>query len=132
VSAQARPAVTGLDHLLLQTTDLSAAERFYIEFLGFTVRKRDATRDGRRLTVTHQGLGLTDGGPRAGGPVEHIAFEARGIFDFETRARAAGVTIELGPVWGAYGWSLYLLDPDGNKIELFGDEDLGPGEPSRS
>jgi catechol-2,3-dioxygenase len=55
--------------------------------------------------------------------VEHIAFRGHGIRALAERAREAGVTIVRGPEQSSYGLSLYLTDPDGNQIELFGDED---------
>lgn len=115
------PHVFGLGHLLLQTTDLARAEEFYLGFLGFTVRKREEFRDGRPLVVTHQGLGLTTARPEGGNPVEHIAFRARNIAAIAAAAKEHGVTIVAGPEPSGYGMSFYMLDPDGNKIELIGD-----------
>jgi ureidoacrylate peracid hydrolase len=112
-----------LDHLLLQTEDLDRAEAFYLGFLGFTVRKRENFRDGRSLVVTDQGLGLTSGRPPGTGPVEHIAFRATGIEGLARRAGELDVPIVMGPMVTEYGLSLYLEDPDGNKIELFGEPD---------
>jgi 4-oxalocrotonate tautomerase family enzyme len=115
------PVIFGLSHLLLQTSDLAAAEEFYMGFLGLTVRKREDFRDGRPLVVTHQGLGLTTGRPEGGNPVEHIAFRARNLPEIAQRAKDRGVTIVAGPEPSGYGFSLYMLDPDGNKIEMIGD-----------
>jgi 4-oxalocrotonate tautomerase len=112
------PQISGLHHLLLQVADLPAAEAFYVDGLGFTVRKRDTFGDGRPLTVTEQGLGLTQGGPTPPGPVEHIAFRVRDVEAFAERVRAAGGEIVKGPGPGPYGLSLYFLDPFGNQIEL--------------
>lgn len=116
------PRALGLGHLLLQVRDLERAERFYLGFLGLTVRTRETFRDGRPLVVTHEGVGLTNGRPDGEGPVEHVAFRARGIRELAERARAAGVTIVRGPEPGAYGLSLYLADPDGNQVELYGED----------
>jgi ureidoacrylate peracid hydrolase len=113
----------GLDHLLLQTDDLGLAESFYIGFLGFTVKKRETFRDGRPLVVTEQGLGLTSGRPPGAGPVEHIAFRVTGIEELARRAGESNVPIVMGPTRTEYGLSLYVEDPDGNKIELFGQPD---------
>lgn len=113
--------VIGLSHLLLQVGDLAAAERFYVDGLGFAVRKRDKLPDGRDLIVLEQGMGLAQGGPEAPGPVEHIAFQTRAVESYVERVKAAGGTVVDGPRPGAYGTSLYFLDPDGNKIELHGD-----------
>jgi nicotinamidase-related amidase/catechol 2,3-dioxygenase-like lactoylglutathione lyase family enzyme len=121
LEAAAAPRALGLAHLLLQTSDLDAAERFYLGELGLTVRKREAFRDGRPLVVTNEGLGLTNGRPAGQGPVEHIAFRVRDLRALHERARAAGTPVLAGPEASAYGVSLYLADPDGNRIELIGE-----------
>jgi 4-oxalocrotonate tautomerase family enzyme len=115
------PKIFGIGHLLIQTTDLQKAEDFYVGFLGLTVRKREEFRDGRPLIVTHQGIGLTTGRPEGGTVVEHIALRARNIEQVAASAREHGVPIVQGPEPSGYGISLYLSDPDGNKIELIGD-----------
>lgn len=115
--------VVRLGHLLLQVGDLEAAERFYVGFLGLSVRKRERFRDGRPLVVTEQGIGLTDGRPAgvAGlGAVEHVALGVDAVAPFAERAVAEGVRVLRGPEPSAYGTSLYLADPDGNQVELFG------------
>jgi 4-oxalocrotonate tautomerase family enzyme len=113
------PAVWKLDHLLLETADLDRSLAFYVEILGFSVRKRETRPDGRPLVVTEQGLGLTNGGGRVRN-VEHVAFRSRDVAALGERAREAGVEIVDGPKPTAYGISLYLRDPDGNTVELFG------------
>jgi 4-oxalocrotonate tautomerase len=115
------PQVFGVGHLLLQVTDLEQAREFYLGFLEFGVLREDVFRNGKPLLVTEQGLGLTpwDGGER--GPVEHIAFRARNIATIAERARERGIQIIAGPEPSNYGISLYLSDPDGNKIEVFGE-----------
>lgn len=118
------PRVESLAHLLLQTSDLAAAERFYVDLLGFGVRKREQFRDGRPLTLTHQGMGITDGRrPGDGANVDHIAFHVRGLTTLVERATAAGVRVIRGPEPNAYGLSVYLEDPDGNEVELIGPEE---------
>jgi ureidoacrylate peracid hydrolase len=124
----AAPGIEALGHLLLETTDLDRAERFYAGALGLKVRKRERFRDGRPLIVTEQGLGLTEGGTGQGGQVDHIAFRTRGVRELAERLAAEGVEIVRGPEPGAYGLSLYVVDPDGNEIELFGPDDSVPGE----
>jgi len=118
------PAVArGIHHLLLQTTDLAAAEQFFLDFLGFTVKNRGEFTDGRPLTVTNHGLGLTSGGPGTAGAVEHIAFRGSNIRDIARRAHEQGITVlkDVGP--GVYGLTVYLADPDGNRIEVFAEDE---------
>lgn len=111
-----RPQALNVHHLLLETTDLDASVAFYTDVLGFTVRKREDFRDGRRLVVTHQGLGLTEGGSRASGVLQHLCFTARDVNGIADRAKDAVVR---GPGPGPYGHTVYVSDPDGNEIELF-------------
>lgn len=111
-------------HLLLQVSDLEAAEAFYIGFLGFRVRKREPFPDGRPLTTTEEGLGLTNGvRGEAGSVVEHIAFKTSDILGIAERAEAQGIEVLKPPGPGPYGLTVYLADPDGNRIELFSDEE---------
>ena len=63
---------------------------FYLGLLGLTVRKREEFRDGRPLIVTNEGLGLTSGRPAGQGPLEHLAFRARGIKALADRAQLSG------------------------------------------
>jgi 4-oxalocrotonate tautomerase family enzyme len=125
----ADPKVFGVGHLLLQVKDLERSEAFYLGFLGLTVRNRDVfPRSGGPLTVTNEGLGLTPGRPAGENVVEHIAFRARNIEGIAERARAEGITILEGPMPTGYGTSLYLADPDGNRIEVYGDPHLSDEE----
>ena len=114
-----RPVVKGIRHVLLETTDLDAAERFYVDLLGFRVKNRTPFRDGRRFIGIEQGLGLTEGGTGRGGQVDHFAFEVEGVAEFQKMVADAGHRIvrPLGP--GPYGLTVYVADPDGNEIELY-------------
>jgi nicotinamidase-related amidase/catechol 2,3-dioxygenase-like lactoylglutathione lyase family enzyme len=122
----AAPAVERLGHLLLQTRDLQAAERFYVDLLGFRVRKRETFRDGRPLILTEQGMGITSGRKAGDGAnVDHVAFHVTDVHALTERARAAGVRVVRGPEANAYGLSVYLEDPDGNEVELIGPAEEG-------
>jgi predicted enzyme related to lactoylglutathione lyase len=122
----AEPSVERLGHLLLQVRDLGAAERFYVEVLGFRVKKRERFRDGRPLVVTEQGLGLTDGRPAGDGAnVDHIAFHVHSLAALLSRVREAGASVVRGPSTNPYGYAAYVADPDGNEVEL-----IAPAEES--
>ncbi|MBA2296236.1 MAG: hypothetical protein H0W16_14025, partial [Actinobacteria bacterium] len=47
---------------------------------------------------------------------------ARDVRGLASRALSADVTVARGPEPSAYGISLYLLDPDGNQVEVFAEE----------
>lgn len=113
------PRAISIHHFLLETKDLEASEQFYVNVLGFSVRKREDFRDGRKLIVTHQGLGLVGGGAPTKGTLEHACFKARGIDAIADRAAKAGHRIVRGPGPGPYGHTVYIEDPDGHEIELF-------------
>ncbi len=119
--APEQPPVLGLTHVLVQVRDLDAAERFFVGVLGFTVRDRGALRDGRPLVVLRQGLGLTVFPPGVASgerTVDHIAFRVRDLAPFVRRMARDNLPYE-GPVTTpTYGTSIYVRDPDGNRIEL--------------
>ncbi|MCW3014358.1 MAG: rutB [Solirubrobacterales bacterium] len=114
------PAVWRLQHALLEVIDLERSLEFYVGTLGFEVHKEEPFRDGRPLVVTKQGLGLIPGRNSSGNPVEHLAFHTRNVVRLAEQLGAAGIEPLAGPEPSAYGISLYVADPDGNKIELFG------------
>ena len=115
-----RPRALRLHHLLLETNDLESMVAFYVDVLGFTIRRREKFRDGRELVVTDQSFGLVEGKRGGGaGPLEHLCFSARGVDGLADSARLAGHRIIRGPGDGPYGLTVYIEDPDGNEIELF-------------
>ena len=113
--------VARVHHLLLEVTDLDAALKFYVDTLGFAVRKQEVFRDGNQLVVLEQGLGLKEGGNASTGRIEHLCFSALGIDRIAKRAAAAGYEIVRGPGPGPYGHTVYIKDPDGLDVELFDD-----------
>jgi ureidoacrylate peracid hydrolase len=113
------PGALRLHHLLVKVSNLEKAERFYVDVLGLSVRDRQEFRGGGRLTVTHQGVGLVEGGQGERGALEHLCLAARGVDGIAERAKGAGFRIVRGPEPGPYGYTVYIADPDGNEVELF-------------
>ena len=126
VSVETHPRAVALHHLLLQVSDIDEAERFYCGVLGLTLKSREPFRDGRPFFNTHEGLGVTVGGPGDGIQVGHIAFRAVGVRDLAGRVRRAGFDILRDPGPGPYGLTVYVADPDGNEVELIEDEEESP------
>ncbi len=118
---QQRPRPVYLHHLLLMVSDLERAMEFYLDTLGFT-RRADAKPlpDGRPFIATMEGLGLTAGGPGDFKQVDHLAFEVRNVDALYRKLKKKGARFTRGaPGPGPYGKAVYVLDPDGNELELF-------------
>ena len=136
MSAAVPFTILGLDHVVLRVRDVAALERFYGEVIGCSLEHRQPAlglvqlRAGRALIdlVDVAGkIGREGGDPpgREGRNMEHFCLR---IEPFDAAALAAhlrrhGVEPgEVAPRFGADGEgpSLYLLDPEGNRVELKG------------
>jgi catechol 2,3-dioxygenase len=128
-----------LSHVVLQVSDLSAAEAFYVDALGFPVLGRIS--DPVHMTffcirgpdhVGHRrhdfALLQVDGSDthpdhRAAG-LAHVAFDVGDSLDDLRAAKvalaSAGVVVQREESHGS-ARSLYVRDPDTNEIELFVD-----------
>jgi catechol-2,3-dioxygenase len=118
--------VTGVNELVLEVLDLSAAEQFYAGVLGFPVVGR---RENDRVwlmagTQTRIGLwapqvGLADG--RGGIHVHYALHIADGDYDAAVeRLREHGCEIHEEDFSDEErGRAAYVTDPDGNVVELW-------------
>ena len=113
------PRILGYAHMLLQVADLDASRRFYVELAGFTERKAKPLADGRPFVPFHQGIALTTGGPGTPTQIDHMAFRVSGLEALTARLKAAGVKFFQDLHDGIYGRTIYVADPDGNKIEFY-------------
>jgi 4-oxalocrotonate tautomerase family enzyme len=113
------PKIFGFAHMLLQVRDLDAAKKFYVEQLVFTVRNAKPLADGRPFVPFLQGIALTTGGPGGAPQIDHMAFRVGGVEALASRLKAAGVKFFEELHDGIYGRTIYVADPDGNKIELY-------------
>jgi len=117
-----------LHHLAIQCADLAACERFYVEVLGLPVLRRWPAEGGGDRSVW---LSLGGGAflaleraarsprpaawrsPEAGLHLVALRIEAAERAAWEARLAAAGV-----PVIDRSAFTLYLRDPEGNRIGL--------------
>lgn len=120
--------LVGIDHVVLRAADPARLEKFYTEVIGCTLERR---QEKFHLTQLRAGRTLIDivpapsALPAAGHNVEHVCLR---IEPFDRAALAAHLTAhgvtpgEVVPRFGADGTgpSIYLADPEGNKIELKG------------
>jgi catechol 2,3-dioxygenase-like lactoylglutathione lyase family enzyme len=123
-----------LDHYFVYASDLERTRHFYGDVLGLEQGPRPAFGfpgywfylEGR--AVVHVGNDEFEGGhpgqagtPRAQGntgPVDHIAFRANDIEDFERRLSARGLDYRRREVPDFALSQLFVKDPDGVTIEL--------------
>lgn len=128
--------ITGIDHIVLRARDQEALVRFYVEVLGLTVERR---QDAIGLVQLRAGSSLIDivgvdgslgrmGGAAPGAEgrnLDHFCLNVRD-FDLETvKAHLEAHGVELGAEGlrygaGGEGVSIYLVDPEGNGLELRG------------
>ena len=116
--------VTGLRSWNTNTADLESTVRFYRDGLGAqeTTRHQVAGANVVRLKLGSTGLGLFDAqdGPRPGVP--HHTFDFEGPREPEAMVKeleAQGIKVENVRMHGTGpGYSVYVYDPCGNRIEL--------------
>jgi catechol 2,3-dioxygenase-like lactoylglutathione lyase family enzyme len=130
-----------LDHIVLRVRDLDASLAFYRDVLGCTL---DKVQEKIGLWQVRAGTSLIDlipldgplgriggaGPQKEGRNVDHFAIQIAPFDETAIRAHFAahGITItDSGRRYGAEGDgpSVYVLDPDGNTVEL-----KGPAEPA--
>ena len=106
-------------HMLLKVADIARSERFYVDLLGFKLRKAKPLADGRPFVPFMEGLALTSGGPGEPVQIDHIAFTTSDVRALDSRLTKSGVKYIRELHDGLYGLTIYVADPDGNMIELY-------------
>ena len=125
-----------IDHVVLRIADLERSVAFYRDVLGCTVEKRQEAigliqlRAGTSLIdlIPLDGVLGSKGGAapaKEGRNVDHFALQIEPFDETAIRAHLARAGIEVteaGQRYGAEGTgpSIYVLDPDGNTVELKG------------
>ena len=128
--------ILALDHVVLRVADLERAVGFYTEVLGCSVERRVADLG---LVQLRAGAGLVDlvetagpigrqGGAPPGAQGRNMDHFCLRLADFDAEAihrHLHRFGVSAGPVEQRYGAegvgpSIYLDDPDGNRVELKG------------
>jgi len=131
-------------HLGIYVTDLGVMEDFYSRVLGFTVTDRGdlATPRGAVSLVflsrdphDHHQIVLASGRPAQlpFNPINQISFRMdnlAGLRQMHARLAATGMA-EIAPVSHGNALSVYFLDPEGNRVELFIDTPWYVDQPLR-
>ena len=127
--------ITGLDHIVLRTPHMEEMLHFYGTVLGCPIERQLSADMG--LVQLRAGTALIDLvdvdsklGRAGGGPpteqnnnMDHFCLQLKPQSEEEISRYLASHGIETGPFerrYGAQGFgnSVYLLDPDGNTVEL--------------
>jgi len=124
--------VRRLDHVNLLASDVEKNQTFLQESLGFNLRElkigENQVQVGSWLSVSNlvHEIGVMRDATGAKGRLHHLAFwygYPQNIFDLADTCADYNIEIEMGP--GKHGatqaYFLYIFEPGGNRIELFGD-----------
>jgi catechol 2,3-dioxygenase-like lactoylglutathione lyase family enzyme len=106
-------------HMVLQVGDIEASKHFYLDLLGLSPRPAIPLADGRPVVPFKQGIALTSGSPGKPAQIDHMAFRANDVRTIAKRLKATQVHFFKELHDGVLGLTIYVADPDGNKIELF-------------
>ena len=103
--------------------DLDQMTRFYHEGLGVEIRTTHTVADVKvvRLRAGETGLGLFDASEKRAPRVPHHTFDIEAPDDPEKLAReleAKGLKIDDIRLHEGGGYSVYVIDPGGNRLEL--------------
>jgi catechol 2,3-dioxygenase-like lactoylglutathione lyase family enzyme len=130
-------ALSHLEHFLIQPADIEATAKWWCEMLGM----RDGYHPDFKFPVKWLYIGDTDvvhmtpGGANTSanrkayvgqeseatfgtGVVDHVAFRAHGLRETMTHLKAKGVEFKQRRVNDQGLFQLFLLDPNGIKVEL--------------
>lgn len=126
-----------LSHLELCVKDVGRMERFYTDVLGFVATDRGEGAGGMvflsRSPDEHHQIVLSPGGHGSPGSLDHVALrvesleDLRKIYDvLKTRGDVGYKTVSHGTTW-----SIYMKDPEGNRVEVFADTPWFVAQPVR-
>ncbi len=128
-----------LSHLELRVADVSKMERFYTEVLGFVSTDRD-NGDNAMVFLSkspdeHHQIVLNPGGEGAGslGALDHIALRVESLKALRKIYGALKAQNDVSYETVSHGttWSIYMRDPEGNRVEVFTDTPWHVAQPVR-
>lgn len=133
--------IARLSHLEIVVEEMEPMERFYIDLLGFEVTDRSERRgDGEMVFFSqdpdeHHQLVLRQSVREAARPelLDHIAFRVGSLTDLRV---VLGAAVEsqlehIETVSHGSTWSIYVRDPEANRVEFFVDTPWPVAQPCR-
>ena len=129
-----------ISHIGIYVTDMSKMREFYTRLLGFKVMDAGEVRPGMSLTFlskdpkNHHQIVLVSG--RAQGTpstINQITFRVASIKDVRAMhdLLVASKVDGIDPVDHGNAWSVYFMDPEGNRLEAFCDTPWYVAQPRR-
>ena len=117
-----RPPMLGIRHVALSVADLGAAERFWVDVMGYTVEWRPDP-DNVYLHGAHDNLALhRQAVPGGAGRLDHIGIAVAAAADVDAWAahlEAHGVALKAAPRTHRDGSrSLYFEAPEGLVVQI--------------
>ena len=117
--------VQALDHIVLVAAEVERSVAWYRDLLGLEVLRFEEWKDGSApfpsVRVNESTIIDIVGGERSGTNVHHFCLTVEPT-DLAAIRESGRFDVVEGPVtvWGArgHGTSLYVIDPDGNMVEL--------------
>jgi catechol 2,3-dioxygenase-like lactoylglutathione lyase family enzyme len=114
-----------LDHIVLNVTDVERSLAWYTGLVGLAPDRVDAWRAGEvpfpSVRVNDRTIIDLFEVPRTGENMNHVCLVVdRSDVDAAANDDRFDVVDGPGNRWGArgHGWSVYVVDPDGNTVEL--------------
>jgi glutathione S-transferase fosA5 len=108
--------ITGLNHITFSVSNLDSSLRFYRDFL--RMKLHVFWDSGASLTASDTWICLSLGEPAPAQDYTHIAFSISEDQLSGFRIKLKGEGIEEWKQNTSEGESLYILDPDGHRLEL--------------
>ena len=108
--------IRGLNHITLSVSNLESSLSFYTENLGFRGHVKWDT--GAYLSVGELWLCLSLDKAVPTGDYTHIAFDVDEADFLEVKNRLIEAEVEIWKDNKSEGKSMYILDPDGHKLEI--------------
>jgi glyoxylase I family protein len=129
-------AIKGIDHVVIRVRDVTVMKRFYCDVLGCALERANTDRGLYQLRAGSALIDLVDVfariGEAGGGPpgpdshnMDHLCLFIEPFSEAGIRAHLAAHDVEIREFADRYGAkgngpSVYIRDPEGNKVELKG------------
>nr|WP_065240679.1 fosfomycin resistance glutathione transferase [Halomonas elongata] len=108
--------ILGLNHITIAVSDLERSLKFYRDVLGFSAHVK--WDKGAYLSLGGLWFCLSCDEPCPKSDYTHIAFDVSSTEFEDYASRIVSLGVEIWKENKSEGRSLYILDPDGHKLEL--------------